>query len=172
MSPSSRAFCLALVLLVARPAAAQIAGTVRDAASGQPIAGAQVTATDLDRATLTDSSGRYRLDGIPAGPHHLGIRLIGYAPHWLHVLVPREGEIEIDVALQPAPLPLRALEVHAPLILRGLDLGGRPAVFPDRSVSISAVRNHPLLSEPDALQAMEGGEVVVHPESPEGVHLL
>src|SRR5262249_53234240 len=27
-------------------------------------------------------------------------------------------------------------------------------------------------SEPDALEAMEGGEVVVHPESPEGVHLM
>lgn len=160
------------MLLAARPAAAQIEGTVRDAASNQPIGGAEVSVTDLDRAARTDSTGHYRLEGIPAGPHHLGIRLIGYAPHWLHVLVPREGPIEIDVALERSPVPLRAMEVHAPLILRGLDPGGEHTVFPDRASSIAAVRNHPLLSEPDALQAMEGGEVVVHPESPEGVHLM
>ena len=153
------------------PAGAQVVGTVRDADSGRPIPGATVTVTDLDLAASTDSLGRYGFHEIPAGPHHLGVRLLGYAPHWMHVLVPRQGEIEVDVSLNPAPVLIRALEVRAPLLLRGLE-GGEPVVFPDRRSSIAAIRNHPLLSEPDALQAVAGGEVVVHPESPAGVHVL
>ena len=36
---------------------------------------------------------------------------------------------------------------------------------------MAAVANHPLLSEPDALHALAGGEIVVRPESPTGVHV-
>jgi hypothetical protein len=43
--------------------------------------------------------------------------------------------------------------------------------FPDRSISSAAIRNHPLLAEPDVFGALGGGEVVMEPESPDGLNL-
>jgi hypothetical protein len=65
---------------------------------------------------------------------------------------------------------LGTIEVRPLLSLRGLDGEDSAGVY-DRSSSIAAVRNNPLLSEPDVLQALEGGPVVLRPESPSGVHV-
>lgn len=147
-----------------------IVGTVRDGDTGAPLAGAVVVLSDLDRAAVTDAAGRYALRQVPAGPHHLTVRFMGYAPRSLHALVPGDGQLEIHVSLRPLPARLPTVEVRAPVPVRGLDDGDSIA-FPDRASSMAAVWNHPLLAEPDALQALAGGEVVVRPESPSGVHI-
>jgi hypothetical protein len=85
-----RSFVLGLILLLAqaRPAAT---GSVRgriQAQDGTPAAGVRVTAVasgDIDArqagtltsATLTDNTGRYRLDGIPPGRYFIAAGLIG-----------------------------------------------------------------------------------------------
>jgi hypothetical protein len=38
-------------------------------------------------------------------------------------------------------------------------------------LSAAAVRNHPLLAEPDVFLALGGGEIVMYPESPSGIHV-
>jgi hypothetical protein len=149
---------------------ATIAGLVRDAETAGFLTGAVVALPDLDRATVTDPDGRYVLREIPPGPHHITVRRMGYAPRSLHALVPRDGQLEINVALTLEPIRMEAQEVRAPVILRGVD-GGETREFPDRECSATAVRNHPLLSEPDVFQALGGGEVVLNPESPNGVHV-
>ncbi len=160
-----------LPLLLAAPAMqATVTGTVRDAETGQAIAGAIVTLTDLDRAAATDSTGRYVLAQVPAGPQHLAVRFIGYSGRSLHALVPREGVLEIDVSLRPLPVLLEPVEVRAPVSIRGIE-GGSTTPFPDREMSSAAIANHPLLAEPDVFQALGGGEVQVRPESPDGVHI-
>ena len=156
----------ALGLLLALQAT--VHGTVRDGETGAPLAGVTVALTDVDRVTSTDSDGRYVLAGAPAGPQHLTARFIGYASRSLHALVPGEGRIEINITLHRIPVRLPALEVRAAVIIRGAD-GRDELAAPDRSVSIAAVRNHPLLAEPDALLALGGGDVVMRPESPSGV---
>ena len=65
---------------------------------------------------------------------------------------------------------LPTVEVRAPVVVRGVE-GEDSTAFPDRGSSIAAVWNHPLLSEPDVFQALGGGEVVLQPESPSGVHI-
>ncbi|HSL69520.1 MAG TPA: carboxypeptidase regulatory-like domain-containing protein, partial [Longimicrobiales bacterium] len=161
----------ALELLIALHAdSAQVGGTVRDGVSGLPIAGAVVTLTDLDRFALTDADGRYLLQGVPAGPQHLLVQRIGYAPRSLHALAPRDGYLEINISLRAQPIPLGALEVRPAVAVRDLEDQARTP-FAERSMSIAAVRNHPLLSEPDAFQAFSSGEVVLRPESPNGVHV-
>lgn len=149
---------------------ATIVGTVRDGETGAPLAGAIVVVTELDRAAVTDADGHYVLRQVPAGPHHITVRFIGYAHRSLHALVPGDGQLEINVALRPLPARLQTVEVRAPVIVRGLD-GADTTAFPDRASSMAAAWNHPLLAEPDALQALAGGEVVVRPESPSGVHI-
>jgi hypothetical protein len=158
------------ILLAAQASQATVAGTIRDAETSAPLAGAIVILADLDRGAVTDSSGRYRLANVPAGPQHLTVRLFGYTSRSLHALVPRTGELEINVSLRAQPIQLQPVEVHGPVRLRGLDRSDT-TMYPDRRISSAAVRNHPMLAESDVFQALGGGEVVLRPESPSGVHI-
>ncbi|MBA3554229.1 MAG: TonB-dependent receptor [Gemmatimonadales bacterium] len=158
------------LLLAVQAAQATVAGTVRNEETGEPLAGAIVTLSDVGRSTSTDPAGRYLLPEVPAGPQHVAVRFIGHSPHALHALVPATGRLEINVALRPAPLRLRTIQVRSPPSIRGLD-GSDSTSFSDRRSSIAAVRNHPLLAEPDAFQVLGGGDVVLRPEAPSGVHV-
>ena len=151
-------------------AQATVAGTVRDAETGRPVEHALVALTDLDRSVSTDRLGRYTLPDISPGPHHITVRFIGYAPRTLHALVPREGSLEIDIELEPTPTRLATIEVRPPVAIRGVETWDTSAAA-DRSVSMAAVWNHPLLSEPDGFKALGGGDVVLDPESPSGMHI-
>jgi hypothetical protein len=161
---------LALVVsTLVQASQAAVMGTIHDEESGAPLAGAEVVLSDLSRTTTAGADGGYVFADVPAGPQHLAVRYIGYMPRVLHALVPREGALEINVALRASPLHLRTIEVHPPVVVRGLEPGESP--FPDRSLSIAAIRNHPLLAEPDAFEALGGGAVALRPESPGGVHV-
>lgn len=158
------------VLVALQAGDAAVAGSVRDAENGDPVAGAIITLTDLGRVTVADSHGRYMLRSVPPGPQHVIVRRIGYAARALHALVPRTGELRFDVVLRREPLRLRVVDVRPPIAVR--DAGeGVPGGTVDRRASLAAIRNHPLLAEPDALVALSGGAVVLRAESPTGVHI-
>jgi hypothetical protein len=157
------------ILLATQANQATITGVVRDSETGDTLAGAVISLPDHDRSALSDENGRYVLRNVAAGPQHLTIRIIGYAPRTLHALVPRQGVLEINVSLRATAIQLPRLEVHAPIALRAVE--GGDTAFPDRALSIAAVRNHPLLSEPDVFQALSGGSVGVNVELPSGIHV-
>ena len=58
-------------VLAVQASQASVAGTIRDGESGAPLPDAVVTLTDVDRAALSDGSGRYGLSAVPPGPLHL-----------------------------------------------------------------------------------------------------
>ncbi len=158
------------LVLAVQASQATVAGIIRDGESGDALAGAVVTLTDLDRATVSDSAGRYRLSSVPPGPQHLFVKRIGYSPRTIHALVPGQGELEIDLSLNPVPLQLPTIVVRSRVAIRGLEEGDSTP-FPDRGIAAAALRNHPLLAEPDGFLALSGGEVAVAPEAPSGVHV-
>ena len=157
------------MLLATQAAQATVTGSVLNEQTGAPVAGAAVVLTDLNRATMTDANGRYALRAVPAGPQHITVRAIGYAPRTLHALAPAAGELQINISLRALPVRLAVVNVRAPIAIRGAE--GEGATFPERGITNAAIRNHPLLAEPDALQALAGGEVVIKPETPSGVHI-
>ena len=159
----------AALLLLQTTAQARVVGEVRDATTGRPLASATVVLTNLNMVVSTGDSGRYLLSDVPAGPHHITYRRIGYLPQTLDALVPRSGELEIHVALRPSPIQLPPIDVLSGPIRSPVEHDDRVAV--DRSVSLVDMKNHPLLAEPDALQAIAGGDVAMDPESPRGVHV-
>ena len=159
-----------LLLLALQFPQATLVGTVRDEATGVPIAGALVSLPDLGRDTTTDARGRYVLGDVPPGPQHVLIRYIGYTQHTLHALVPPSGSLEIDVGLRADPVRLTTIQVRSSHSIRGLEERDS-SLLADRSVSMAAIRNHPVLAEPDAFEGIEGGPVVIQPESPSGVHI-
>jgi hypothetical protein len=122
---------------------ASVAGTVRDGESGQPLGSVIVALADLGRSELTDPSGHYSFNDVPPGPQHLTIQRIGFAPRTLHALVPAEGRLHLDIALHPVPTRLPAIVVRSPVLVRGMD-GRDDTAFPDRGISMAAIRNDPV----------------------------
>lgn len=158
------------ILVAAQAPQATIAGVVRSDETGEPLAGAVVTLVEFHRIAVTDADGRYHLPQVSVGSHVIQARFIGYTARTLQALVPDTGLLEIDVSLRPHPLQLPQLEVLGGLSLRGegeRDANGSP----DRGVAMPSQWSNPLLAEPDAFQALAGGEVVLRPESPAGIHV-
>lgn len=116
----SRTFALTMPLLVAmlltsvvcsRAVLAQqsegsISGTVKDQ-NGDAVSGAEVTLLHPQQAVLrtttTDSSGRFKFDGVQRGSYEIRINQAGFAPHRLSVLL-SAGDAELYATLAVAPL--------------------------------------------------------------------
>lgn len=158
---------VAVVSLVQAPEAS-VAGVIREAESGRPLAGALVQLGDVGRGTLSGPDGTYRLANVGPGPKHLTVSSLGHATRTLHALVPVSGVLELDVALVASPIRLEGLTVEPrrASVARPAELDAPHA---DRTVSIAAVRSHPLLGEPDVLGALAGGMVALDPEAADGV---
>src|ERR1700752_2680466 len=150
------------LLLIQSIATGSIAGTLRDGTTNDPLGGAQLIIVDLNRTTVTDADGRSRLERLPAGPHRLLVRRIGYTPRALEASVPSNDTIELTIVLRAQAITLAAAD--------GAYRAGASS-SPDSHVDIAALDTHPLLAEPDAFQALTGGLVMVRPEAPSGMHV-
>jgi hypothetical protein len=56
-----------------------IVGQVVDARTGAPLEKVLVLVEDTGNSALTDADGRFRIDGLSAGPHRLYVSVVGYA---------------------------------------------------------------------------------------------
>ncbi len=161
---------MAKVVFLLQVIQASVGGVVLDDETGQPLFGAVVSLPDLDPFSLTDTAGQYFFADVPPGPQHLSVQHLGYRSRVLHALVPREGRFRLNVSLRPDPIPLAGVKIWSRVPIRGSEPGDSTG-FPDRGISGAAIRTHPLLPEPDVLQALGGGEVVMGPETPSGIHV-
>jgi TonB-dependent starch-binding outer membrane protein SusC len=102
---------LALPLLfLPSPAMSQSTGTVRghvtDAANGRPLADAQVTVDGTRIGGITNVSGDYTLNGVPAGQRAVTVRRIGYQPVTVNVTVGAGASATADAALRVSAVNL------------------------------------------------------------------
>lgn len=74
-----------------------LGGQVKDAA-GLPVAGATVAMVDLAISTLTNSDGRFLLEGLPTGRSKLEVQGVGAASE-LFVELPRDEGWGLDIRL-------------------------------------------------------------------------
>lgn len=87
--------CAAIFLAIAKVAMAQTAslsGTVRDRETGETIAGASVKILGTRFGALTDSEGRYRIEGLPFGEYQAQCSAVGYDPQTLSVRLVKNEE--------------------------------------------------------------------------------
>jgi hypothetical protein len=105
---------LGLVLPVALSAqgTAVLTGRIVDSA-GVPIRGASVRVPQLERAASTDSTGQFKLEGLPTGR----VTIVGEAPGFVgkrvEVTVPASGTLEQAFSLVPNAHVLANVEVRA-----------------------------------------------------------
>src|SRR5688500_15398090 len=108
---------LGLLLALAPAAAAQdpaqtgtVTGRVTDE-RGAGISGAQVFLVRPAIGTQTGSGGNYRLTGVPAGTHSVGVRMLGFRPDSASVTVDAGGTVSQDFSLSRDPLQLQEMVV-------------------------------------------------------------
>ncbi len=84
MTHKSALFLLALLALspafLHSQTTGKIAGQIRDGASREPLAGANVMVVGMAIGAVTDLDGRYVILNVPPGTHQLKIVYIGYQP--------------------------------------------------------------------------------------------
>jgi outer membrane receptor for ferrienterochelin and colicins len=113
--------CLAAAESVqADPASATVRGVVVDAATGAPVAGAELVldGSPADHTGRADAGadGQWRMAGVPSGSYRLTVSRLGYEHRTLDVDVPAPGGARaavIRVELVARALPLDALVVTA-----------------------------------------------------------
>jgi TonB-linked SusC/RagA family outer membrane protein len=107
--PSGLLLASALLLLASAvfagsvSAQGNVAGTVTDAATQQPIAGVQVTVENTTLGTVTTSDGHFRINDVPSGQLTIVARRIGYASQSRTATA---GDTTLAFALTPQALNL------------------------------------------------------------------
>ncbi len=106
-------FALNCFQVFAQGPAMQVTGTVIDAESKKPLAGASVYLDHTTRATVSSDSGKFVLRGIPSGNYKLVISYVGYnsasvlineqSPHGFTVELPPAEKLLDEVAIKMNP---------------------------------------------------------------------
>jgi hypothetical protein len=105
-----------LFLLASVHAGSQEVGTLTgtvSAINAIPVAQARVTILETALATATDSTGTFRVARIPAGMRVLEIKMLGYAPLALPVEVIAGETLNLELALSPEAVVLKAVDIDA-----------------------------------------------------------
>ena len=123
------AFCAAAVAAaftfpaaLAAQATHAVAGTVRDSATGAPVAGAAVdlAGATFGRGVRTDEDGVFRIQRVPVGDYQLFIRQIGFIGARAHFLVDT-SDVSLALTLVRVARTLDTVRVRAGVTaIRGL----------------------------------------------------
>ena len=89
-----------------------ITGTVTDAGTGHPLHDVTVSIEGTQLRQLTDSMGRYVLQGVPAGEHTVAVHALGFANQERQVTVTAGQTTEADFAMESEALELQDLVVE------------------------------------------------------------
>ena len=146
---------LLLLLGLAAGAGAQgdhkhtLSGYVEDAASGEKLIGAVLHEPDLRQGTTTNRYGFFSLT-LPAGSLRIVVSHIGYQGDTL--ATPLEGDLQLNIALEPEPLEMEAVEVEAER-LDPIQLESRMSVV---RVPVRQIKSAPvLMGEVDVLKTLQ-----------------
>ncbi|MXV96475.1 MAG: TonB-dependent receptor plug domain-containing protein [Gemmatimonadetes bacterium] len=157
------------LLALAMPASAQerasVSGTVRDAATMAPLAGAQMLIEGTNFGGLTTAEGRFLILNIPPGTYTLRATFIGYGPVAHEFTVADGGTAELDFELAASALALDELVVTATGQQRKRELGNAVG-----DIDVSEVRDvAPINNISDLLQGRSAGVQVFNSAGTSGV---
>ena len=103
---------LALPGIAAAQGTAALTGKIVDTA-GAPIRGASVRVPQLERSVTVDSTGQFRIEGLPTGKVTIVGEAPGFAGKRAEVTIPASGTVEQAFSLVPNAHVLANVEVRA-----------------------------------------------------------
>ena len=108
--------CLVSTALFAQTTGGNIQGLITED-GGAPLPGATITAsqtaTGVTRTTTSDSSGFYKLTGLPVGPYEVTVTLSGFSTQvrqGLNILVGQEASLNFSMKLSPVAETITVVE--------------------------------------------------------------
>ncbi|HET9984628.1 MAG TPA: TonB-dependent receptor [Longimicrobiales bacterium] len=147
-SPAARATVVALLCLLAagstlaaQQATGRVQGVVRVQGTQRPLAGAQVFVPGTGLGALTDASGRYALDRVPAGSAALRVQMLGYAQADRTVQVTAGATATADFELEEAAVTLNEVVVTATGATRKREIGNSVSAINAQEIQRAPVRN-------------------------------
>lgn len=96
-----------------RPGTALLIGRVTVDSTKQAVPGAEVLIPSLSLRTLTDSLGRFRIEGVTAGRRGLRVNKIGYAPLRTAVEFSSGDTVEMEIGISGSAEEMAAIEIVA-----------------------------------------------------------
>jgi hypothetical protein len=135
------------LLLEKRSSGSVLVGSVFNTSTKQPIVNVEISLPSLDKTTLTDAQGRFRIPGIAEGTYDVTARRIGYAPITDHISfggsqtivlsLPLKSVVTLETVATVESAVLRSFEDH-----RRMGLGRfltRADLAPQEGRSMAAV---------------------------------
>jgi hypothetical protein len=129
---------------------ASFSGTVVDELNGVPLVGAMVSIPSVGLQVRTDQEGRFRIDGVPSGPHQVKFEAPGYVAVTERMVVADTDFLQIR--LDPMAAVLDAILVMAGRAPSVAGVAARSVRTPDRQ--------RPWQSALDLLESQVPGVVV------------
>ncbi len=90
-----------------------VSGTVKDASNSMPLEGVEVYFPQLEKGSVTDSSGNFKLNNLPKGNYKLLASYIGYET-FSKTLLLEAGANKIDIVLSPSAIEMEEVIVSTP----------------------------------------------------------
>ncbi|WP_103020504.1 TonB-dependent receptor [Salinibacter altiplanensis] len=128
------------------PATGRIAGTVVDAATGEPLPSANVLLADAESGTATNDAGQFTVAPVRTGLHRLVVTYVGYTRAVDSVRVPPNGRDTIRVALT------RDVLETTPIVIDGLQQRLPSAGLGAATVDAAALRQPSGQGTPEVLR--------------------
>lgn len=88
-------------------------GRVRDAATGQAVAGARVTLVGSELGAVTDGRGLFRLLGLVQGTRAIEVEHIAYGEQVRTIIVPPAAELDLELSLTSQAIELGEIRVRS-----------------------------------------------------------
>ena len=104
-----------IILFISIPgilwAKGSLTGTVRDAATNQPLTGAHIKVEGTSIGTITDDAGGFSLPELPNGSWKITASFLGYESQTLEVIIRNNQPSEISFSLSLSALTVREIEI-------------------------------------------------------------
>lgn len=143
----------ALAFAQPAPQAGTITGSISNTATGNLLEGAKVELPQLGLSALTDNTGRFVLNGVPAGTHEVVATYIGLDPSQVTVAVQGGQRVVRDFDLTAGIYKLEAFKVT------GEREGGAAAITAQRNAE--NLKNVVSMDSYGNLPNMNAGEVAI-----------
>jgi TonB-dependent SusC/RagA subfamily outer membrane receptor len=135
-----------------------IMGRVTDSVSGHGLPGATVSIQGTNLTATTGDSGQFIIHRVPSGKQLVIVRLFGYRPFSLAVMVREDGQTTVNVILRSSATILSGVVTTATGKQKQLEVGNDIVVLNVDSLQ----RVAPITSVTDILESRVPGLTVLH----------
>lgn len=130
-----------------------VVGTVTDGQSARPLEAVQVYIEGTGLGTLSNSSGRFLIVGVPAGTHTVVAELVGYRSESMTVTVSAGQTAQVDIAVTQTAIALDEIVITgAGIATEKKKLGNTIA-----TVDVSSLQDAPISDFGQLIQGREAG---------------